>query len=348
MRKIKIGHKIIGDGRPSLISLEPAATYTNLEEAKKMLVEAANGGADAIKFQTFLPGDSDRMMGKKDIMIEFGTKAGKKKERVYDALKRRELTKAEWVELVKEAKKLKLLFITAPYFPETVDFLLDVGVDAIKVSKGDVNNVLLIERIAKTGLPVILDAREKLSDVNVAVRTCQKNKNEDIVIMHCPSGYPANDAGIHLRAIQKIREKFDYPVGFSDHFTGDTMNYAAIALGANMLEKTITINRDIEHVEHYMSLETTELKNFIKNIRAVEAAMGSGEILKKSRVEESARRSFVAKRKISKGEKITLDILDYKRPGDAGISVAYGFKILNKKVKRDIPQGTFLKWGMLE
>ena len=313
-----------------------------------MLRIAAREGADAIKFQTFLPGDSDRMMGNKNIMVEFGTKSGKRKEKVYDALKRRELTKSEWIKLVKYAKSLKILFITAPYFPETVDFLVDAGVDAIKVSKGDVNNVLLVEKIAKTRLPVILDAREKISDVEVDVKICQKHNNNNIIIMHCPSGYPAEDSGIHLRVLQKIRKEFDYPVGFSDHSTGDVMNYAAVALGCNMLEKTITTDRNIKHVEHFMSLETNKIRNFISNIRSVEHAMGTDAILNKSRVEENARRSFVAKRKLNQGEKIRLDMLDYKRPGNAGISVSQGFRVLNKKLKRDVAQGDFLKWEMFE
>ncbi len=348
LKGIKIGHKVVGDRNPCLISLEPAATYTNLHEAMTMLRIAAREGADAIKFQTFLPGDSDRMMGNKDIMIEFGTKTGKTKERVYDALKRRELTKSEWTKLIRYAKKLKILFITAPYFPETVDFLVDIGIDAIKVSKGDVNNVLLIDKIAKTKLPVILDAREKISDVEIAIKICQKNKNNNIVIMHCPSGYPAEDSGIHLHALQRIRKEFDYPVGFSDHSATDVMNYAAVALGCNMLEKTITTNRNIKRVEHFMSLETDKISNFISNIRSIEAAMGTDSILHKSRVEENARRSFVAKRKLSAGEKITLDVLDYKRPGNSGISVSEGFNLLNKKINQNVAQGDFLKWEMFE
>jgi len=178
--KVKIGNKSIGDGEPCFISLEPGATYTELSSAKKMLKAALEAGSDAVKFQTFLPGDAERMMGKKDITIEFGTADGKKKELVLDALKRRELKKDEWRDLVEYAKKQNILFITAPYFPETVDFLVELKVDAIKVSKGDINNVLLIDQIAKTQLPVILDSREKLDDVEKAIKICKDNGNEKI------------------------------------------------------------------------------------------------------------------------------------------------------------------------
>jgi len=345
--KIKIGNKFVGMGEPCLISLEPSATYTNLEEAKEMVKTVALAGADAIKFQTYTPGDADRIMAKKDITVDFTTATGKKQELVYDALKRRELPKDAWRELVNYAKKLNLAFITAPVFSETIDFIVDIKVDAVKVSKGDINNVLFIEQIAKSNLPVILDGREKFDDIDRAVKICEKNGNRQIIIMHCPSGYPAENSGVHLKAISAIQEKYDYPVGFADHSPGDIMNYAAVGLGASMLEKTITTNKETEHVEHFMSLELDEIKDFVKNIRMLESAMGDPNILLKSRVEESARRSLVAKKDIKHGEKITKEILDFRRPGDAGISVADGFTVLDKKAIVDIPQGTFLQWNML-
>lgn len=345
--KIKIGNKLVGNNEPCLISLEPSATYSNLDEAKKMVKAVALAGADAIKFQTYTPGDADRIMGRKDITVDFTTATGNKQELVYDALKRRELTKDAWRELVRYAKELNLAFITAPVFSETIDFIVDIKVDAIKVSKGDINNVLFIEQIAQTKLPVILDGREKFDDIDRAVKICEKNGNKQIIIMHCPSGYPVENSGVHLRAISTIQEKYEYPVGFADHSPGDIMNYAAIGLGAAMLEKTIAIDKTAEHVEHFMSLELDEIKDFVKNIRTIEAAMGDPNILLKSRVEESAKRSLVAKKDIKKGEKITVDALDFRRPGDAGISVADGFTILNKETIIDIPKGTFLQWNML-
>lgn len=348
MIKVKIGNKTVGENEPCFISLEPGATYTEIKSAKEMLKASAEAGADGIKFQTFLPNDAERMMGKKDITVEFKTTTGKKKELVLDALKRRELTKDEWRELVKYAKELNILFITAPYFPETVDFLNQIKVDAIKVSKGDINNVLLIDKIAKTQIPVILDAREKLADIENAIKICKKNGNDQIIIMHCPSGYPAENAGVHLKAIPYLKKKFPYPIGFADHSPGDAMNYAAIALGTSMIEKTITLDKTTDQVEHYMSLELDDLKNFVENVRAIESAMGNPEILIKSRVEESARRSLVAKKDIKKGEKITLESLDFWRPGNEGISCSEGFKVLNKKAVKDIPKNSFLQWDMLE
>lgn len=348
MNQVRIGKKVIGVGNPCFISFEPSATYSNLEEAKSMIRASGEAKADAVKFQTFTPGDADRLMGVKDIKIDFGTASGKKQELVYEALKRRELPKEAWQELVRYSKENNLVFITTPEFPDSIEFLVDIGVDVLKISKGDINNVLLIEEAAKSKLPIILDGREKFDDVERAIKICESNDNHQIIIMHCPSGYPAENAGIHLRAINTIQQKCQYPVGFADHSPGGIMNYAAVALGASMLEKTITTDTKIEHVEHFMSLELSELKKFVENIRVVEQAMGNPDILSTSRVEETARRSLVAIRDIKKGDKITKQDLDYKRPGNAGISVADGFKILNKRSMLDITAGTFLQWDMLD
>ena len=345
---VKIGKKFLGPDESCYITFEPSSTYTNFEEAKKMIEATAQSGADAVKFQTFLPGESDRIMGHKDIEVNFTTPTGNKQELVYDALKRKELSKTEWKNLVDFTHSLGIDFITSVYFPETVDFLVEIHVDAIKVSKGDVNNVLLIDKISKTGLPVILDAREKFDDVEIDINICEQNNNSQIIIMHCPSGYPAENSGVHLNAIKSICENYDYPVGFADHSLGSLMNFPAISLGASMLEVTITENKNIEHVEHFMSLELNELKNFVKNIRTVESALGNASILKKSRVEESARRSLVAKHDLNPGDILSIDNIDYRRPGNAGISVSQGFEAINKKVKIFIPKNSFIKWNMID
>ncbi len=346
MKKVTIGDKIIDENSPCLISLEPGGTFQSIDEAKKMIKISAESGADAIKFQTFLPGDADRMMGKKDLKVNYDTSEGKQQELVYDALKRRELTKEEWKELVDYSKSQNILFITAPYFPETIDFLKEIKIDAIKVSKGDINNVLLIDKIAKTNLPIILDGREKFSDVEKDVKICEDNGNSQIIIMHCPSGYPSENAGVHLKAIHGIQKKYDFPVGFADHSVGGIMNYAAVALGAKMIEKTITSDKTLNYVEHYMSLELDELEKFVKNLRAVESALGDPDIIFESRVSDDTRRSLVAKNDIKKGDQITENLLEFRRPGDLGIPVSQGFEIINKITLFDIPKGTSLKWNM--
>lgn len=348
MKTVKIGNSNVGKNQPIFISFEPGATYSSFEEAKNMLLSVVNSGGDAVKFQTFLPGDAERMMGKKDITVKFSDSSGQKEELVLDALKRRELSKEEWQKLIQFTKSKGLNFITAPYFPETINFLEKNNVDALKISKGDVNNSILIDAMAKTKLPIIIDAREKLEDIDNAIEICLENHNEQIIIMHCPSGYPSEDAGVHLNAIPFLQQRYDFPIAFADHSPGDVMNFGAIAMGATMLEKTITVDKMIPHVEHFMSLELSQLNEFVKNVRKLSNAMGNDKILYASRVEENARRSLVAKRQIIKDTKISLEDLDFTRPGDQGISCSEGFKILGKMSIQDISEGEPLQWDQFE
>ena len=346
MKTVRVGNKSIGDGSPCCISFEPSAAYSDFDGAKTMIKVTALAGADAIKFQTFLPGDAKRLMAK-DSMVEFTTPSGKKEESIYEALKKRELTEDEWKELINYSKDLGLLFITTPVFIETVDFLADAKADILKVSKGDVDNTLFIDYMAKSGLPIIVDGREKFESVDIAIKICEKNQNENIIVLHCPSGYPAENAGVHLNTLKSIKEKYNYPIGFADHSPGGIMNYAAVSLGAKMLEKTISPDKSIEHVEHFMSLEPTELKKFVENVRAIEEAMGDPNVFLTSRVSPDLRRGIVAKRDIKKGEKISLESLDFQRPSTMGISCSEGFNVISKKALTDIPKDTFLKWEML-
>ena len=198
MKTARIGDCIVGDGHPCFISLEAGATHTGLQSALELVRAAADAGADAVKFQTIL---ADELMADEDFEIAFESASGKSQESVYNALKRRELTLEEWAEVKAFCDRRGLLFISTPSGFETVDWLKKLGAAAIKVSKSDINHRVLIEYIAQQGLPVILDGRERFEDVETAARICEDAGVEDIVVMHCPSGYPAERAGIHLSAV---------------------------------------------------------------------------------------------------------------------------------------------------
>jgi len=341
MKVAKIGNKMVGDGYPCFLSVEPGATHTGLESAKQLAKATKEAGADAVKFQTL---ETDELMSSQDMMVEYQTPKGKRKESIYGALKRRELTFAEWRQLKKYCDGIGILFISTPSGPRTVDLLAEMKVAAIKVAKSDVNNRYLINLIAEKGLPVIMDAREKFEDVENGIRICEEKGIKDIVIMHCPSGYPAEHAGIHLQAIPYIKGIFDYPVAYSDHSVGDYMNYAALGLGANFIEKTITLSRATDAVEHYMSLEPEELEQFIKKVREVEQAFGNPRVIFNSRVKKEHRRSIMTRRKIKKGQTIKLEDLAFKRPG-THLSVEYYEEVVGKKATRDLEADAFISEG---
>ena len=343
MAVAKIGNKTVGDGSPVFISFEVGATHTGLESAKRLCQASAEAGADAVKFQTMR---ADDLLLDDDIQIEYQTFEGKKSESVYHALKRRELTFEEWQELKIYCDNLGILFISTPSGTETVDLLVEMNVSAIKVSKSDINHRLFIDYIATQNLPVIFDSREKVEDLEEAIRICENHGLRDIVIMHCPSGYPAEYAGVHLNAIPYIRRVFNYPVGYSDHSVGTAMNFAAVGIGTNLIEKTITENRVVDAVEHYMSLEISDLKSFVDEIRMVESALGTPRAIFSSRVKSEHRRSILASRTIVKGTRISLGDLDFKRPGTE-IPVDMYCEVIGRIAAKNIPAGTFLNFQAL-
>ncbi len=344
MRTVKIGGRAVGEGHPVFISFEAGATHSGLETAKKLCQAASDSGADAVKFQTVRAAD---LIVRDDTNIEFENAQGKRSESVQKALQRRELSFDDWRRLKEFCDSLNLAFISTPSGPETVDLLADMGAAAIKVSKSDINHRVLVDYMARKKLPMILDGRERFEDVEAAARICEGHGLHDIIIMHCPSGYPAQHAGIHLNAIRHIKEIFQYPVGYSDHSTGTAMNFAAIGLGASFLEKTITLNRHTDAVEHYMSLEPRELKLFIEDVRAVEAALGDPRIIFNSRVKAEHRRSLQARRTLPLDHKITLDDLDFRRPG-THIPADQFEQVLGRQTTREISTGEFLSFADLK
>lgn len=335
-RIANLGNRPVGDGQPVLISLEAGATHSGIESAKQLAKAAAEGGADAVKWQTV---NADALMADKSQMVKYKTDQGEEREEtVYQALKRRELSHDQWRELKEYCDELGLLFISTPDSKETIDLLVEIKAHALKVSKSDINHFYMVEYMAQTGLPVILDGREKFDDVERCVSILEANGNYDTIVMHCPSGYPSEHAGIHLNTIVQIKNIFGYPAAYSDHSVGEAMNFAAIALGANMLEKTITLDRGTDAVEHSMSLEPDEIRGFVDRVRSVEAAMGNPRIIFNSRVKPDLRRSIFAARDLASGETLSINDLDFRRPGTYYPAEHYE-SVIGKATNREIQAG---------
>ncbi|NQY80258.1 MAG: N-acetylneuraminate synthase family protein [Candidatus Caenarcaniphilales bacterium] len=340
---IKIGNKSIGAGEKCLIVFEAGATHHGLEEALEMVKLSAEAGADAIKFQTIIADEIMSQEAKENNMIKFSSSQGIKQESIYNALKRRELNFDEWRIIREYCKKNNILFISTPSGFETLEWLINLKADAIKISKSDINFFPLVEMAAKSKLPIILDAREKFEEVNKCIEICNQEGNNNVIIMHCPSGYPAEYSGIHLSSILMIKNIFNVPVAFSDHSVGKNICIAALTLGACMIEKTITLRRLESEVEQFMSLIPDEFSDFIESIRTVEESLGDPRIIFNSRVNLENKRSIFIKHDISKGSYIKFQDLIFQRPGN-GVSVADLDKIIDKKIMKDYKQGEKLKF----
>jgi len=339
-KKIYIGGRSVGDDSRCFIVFEAGPTIFDLESGRKLCKAAADAGADAIKFQIM---DVDRLMPDKSVEFTYGTHNGKVTEKLYDILKRRELTFDEWRKIKSYCDELGILFFSTALFPEEVDFLKEIGSCAIKIAAGDINHTYLIEYASKSGLPVILDARGSEEELANAVKIC---KGTDIMIMHCPPGYPCDDEDVNMSVLQYLKEKFNCPIGFSDHSINATMDYACLGYGADCIEKTITLDKKTQSAEHYMSLEPSELLDFVNDIRRIEQAIGKPSSVFSIEPASAGRRSIAAKRELRKGDVLTLDDIDFMRPG-TGIAPDSYNELIGRKLLVDVKKSKFFTEDML-
>ncbi len=279
MIPVKIGSQLIGPNQPCCIVYEAGATHTGFESAMELTRRVFISGANAIKFQML---DPDRLMADKTVQFNYQYLDPATKQSVcaraslYNILKRRQLTRAEWVKLAKYIKSLGMLFFCTACFDDEVDFLVELGCHSIKIASSDINHLPLIRKAAQTGLCIQIDTgNATLDEVSKAVQTITNQGNSNIIIHHCPVGYPATLKKVDLRIIQTLRQMFsEFPVAFSDHNPGHEMDLMALALGVNMIEKTITMDRTINGPEHMASLEGDQLAEFVTTIRNAEIVLG--------------------------------------------------------------------------
>ena len=331
-----------------IIVFEAGATHTGLDSAKALARAAKEAGADAVKFQML---SADRLMADREVEFEYGylcrTETGKEeirtcREPLYQILKRRELSREEWRELKRYCDELGISMFCTATFKDEVDFLVDeLGVPSIKICSGDIDYLDLIAYTARKGVNLQLDTGgAELWEVERAVRVAERAGCRDIVIHHCPTGYPAYLESINLRVITTLKRMFpDYLIGFSDHSPGWNMDIAAMALGVDLLEKNITLDKTTKSCEHALSLEPEEAKEFVRVIREVEVALGSsrptGIDARKVRI---ARRSPYAVRDLPAGTPIKREDFEFRRP-QAGLN-DYEFSLfLGKPLRKSISQG---------
>ena len=326
------------------IVLEAGPTHYGIESAKRLATIAKNSGADSIKFQTLY---ADRLMADKSIMfgytyLEYDENNQEKyvpvEERLYDILKRRELSREEWVVLKKHCDKIGIHMFTTATYRDEVDFIVDeLAIDSIKINSGDVNDLEFIEYCAKKNVNIQLDTgNADIWEIERAVITAEEAGCNNIIIHLCPSGYPAHIESIHLKMITTLKQMFpNHSVAFSDHSPGWNMDIAAVALGADMVEKTITLDRTIKSCEHSFSLEPKNCKKFVSTIREIEKAMGSQRRTIPREVKQkrkNTRRSPYALKSINAGEIIKREDFEFKRPGIGITSDEFDFFIGKKLI----------------
>jgi len=349
MKKIKIGNKFVGINEPCFIIAEAGANHDSiLERGKELIRKAVEGGADAIKFQTYVAG---KLTTKTAPKYWKDDKPKETQYQVFDKLDK--LTENDWRELIKLCNELGIIFLSTPFDEESADFLEDLGVPAFKIASADITHLPLLKHVAKKGLPMIISTgMATIDEIKEAVEVIKSTGNKNIILLHCIISYPTAPEDANLRTIKTIQTSFpDIPIGFSDHTIGISTPTAAVALGAKIIEKHFTIDKSLPgSPDHRLSVDPEDLKLMVDSIRTVEKALGSP-IKRPIEAEREglkyARRSIVADVLIPKGTEITKSMIAIKRPG-TGIQPKYLNKVLGRIAKKDIEEDEVLNWDDLE
>lgn len=344
---MRIGAKNIGDGHPCFITFEAGPTHSGLASAKRLVKLAAEAGADAIKFQIFKP---ENLVADRSLMYTYQVLADRRTgateevtEPLYDIFVRRHLADGEWRELKAYADRLGLAFFATIGDEDGLALVAELDCHSIKIASADVNHLPFIRAVARTGKCVQLDTgNATFGEIETAVDLIRAEGNHDIVIHNCPTGYPARLDSINLRMIPALKQTFGCAAAYSDHTPGWEMDIAAVALGANVIEKTITEDRCTRSVEHIMSLEPAEMRGLVRAVRELETAMGSPrrvlsvEELAKRR---SIRRSVYLDAPVAAGATLASAQVKFKRPG-FGLSPADYESMQSFRFREPLAAGT--------
>jgi len=337
------------EGTRSIIIAEAGINHDgDLQKAKKMVKIAAEAGADYVKFQSF---KADKLVTKDALTSSYIDEGSHKGESFRDLLRRLELDANDHLELKKYCDELGIKFLSTAFDQESFDFLVELGADVVKIASGDVTNIPLIKYFARSNLPIIMSTgMATLGEIESAIEAIEAEGNKQITLLHCVSWYPAEISTTNLNYMNTLRSAFNYPVGYSDHTLGITMTVAARAMGATVIEKHFTIDKNDFGPDHAASIDAAELHNLIKSVREVEEGLGSsrrtfGE--KELGQRNVHRRSIVASRPISEGQIVTMEDLTIKRPG-TGIKPQDIDDVVGRKAKNDIEGDSVITWSSLE
>jgi N,N'-diacetyllegionaminate synthase len=317
----------------------------NIEIAKKMIEVAKQCGADAVKFQTF---KTEEVISKHAPKAEYQKlNTGETKSQL-EMVKKLELSFEDFIELKEYCDKVGIMFLSTPFDFQSIEFLHSLGLEIFKIPSGEITNLPYLEKIGKLRKKIILSTgMADLGEIEDALDILISNgtERENITLLHCNTEYPTPYEDVNLLAMITIREAFKVKVGYSDHTLGIEVPIAAAALGASIIEKHFTLDKNMEGPDHRASLEPYELKAMIDAIRNIEKALGNG-IKKPSKSEiknrDIVRKSIVAKRNIRKGEIFTEDNITVKRPG-IGISPMRWNEVLGKNAIKDFKEDDIIE-----
>jgi N-acetylneuraminate synthase/N,N'-diacetyllegionaminate synthase len=340
MKAVKIRERLVGAGQPCFLAAEVGINHNgDLEMAHASIDSAVDAGTDAVKFQNYRTKDfiSDR-----SLTYAYISQGKTIVESQYDLFKRCELAPAHLRELKEHCDRRGVVFFSTPTSKEGIEDLLAVGVHLLKNGSDYLVHLPLIQEMARSGLPTVLSTgMATFAEVEDAVNAFRQAGGKDLILLHCTSSYPTLPEHVHLRKIPALESVFDCPVGLSDHSRGNVAAIGAIALGACMIEKHFTLDKNLPGPDHHFSADPAEFRALVQAVRTMEKSLGSAE-LKPASSEESGRRdlrlSCVAARELPAGHQLRAPDIAFSRPG-GGIPPKDSVSLLGRKLSRVLREG---------
>ena len=334
MGQISIGDRAVGEGHPTYVIAEIGFNHEgDMDLAVRMIEAAAEAGVDAVKFQTYRAAD---------LVLE--------STEHFQTIRHGELSPDDHRRLVQAARASGVAFLSTPYGFESVDVLERVGVPAYKVASMDLTNLPLLRYIAATGKPMLVSTgMATIGEIAEAVETIQSAGNDQIVLLHCISEYPAAPEDAHLRSISLLQDAFGLPVGYSDHVLGNAVALAAVTLGACVVEKHFTTDKALPGPDHRISADPEEMAQLVRDIRAIERSLGDGRALLGRPDRGNAplfRRGLFASMDIPAGTVITEEMVKCVRP-QRGLPPRYLDWVIGRTARADIKKEQPLTWDLL-
>ena len=340
MQRLKIGDKFIGDGEPAFVIAEVASAHEGkLDLAKKLLDKSKEVGADAVKFQIF---QAD------ELLVPSQPK--------YRSFKEIEFTPEQWLELLDYSKKLEIIFLADVFDIPSLELMDRPEVKGYKVHLTNIANPDMLSSVAKTGKPIfVATGGAKPDEIKTAIDIFKSSGNNNIILMHGYQAYPTELEDVNLRMMSTLKELFQLPVGFLDHVDGGTdmallMPIVAIALGARVIEKHITLDRSLKGRDYFSSLDPPQFRLLVNNVREVEKAFGKGDFSfspEELKYRREVMKNIVAAVPIPQGTKVSPDMLAFKR-SSPGLPPTEAAKLLGRVARVNMEKDEVITWDKVK
>jgi N,N'-diacetyllegionaminate synthase len=344
MMEISVGNRQVGENHPCFIIAEAGINHNgDVEVAHQMIDAAANAGADCIKFQTFT---AEEFCSGEDDEFQYVSQGKVVRESMLDLFKRHELTAREFEQLFEHARSRDIIPLSTPCGRASVDLLETLEADAYKIGSDDLVHHSLVSYIAAKGRPVIFSAGMGTeAEIDATLGVIDRANNPQAILLHCVSVYPTPPEQVNLRKISALQNRFDVPVGYSDHSEGIEAILGARALGAVAVEKHFTLDKNMRGPDHRFSSDPEELTKLVEGVRKMDELLGEG-ILKptvgEAEMRRLARRSIVASRTLEKGRVLSTEDLAFQRPG-TGLPPTEAGNLVGKTLIATVQRGSQLR-----